>query len=158
MYRVHMRRLLFLPVRFGRGVGAEAPFFLAQPLNFMNRSGLYVPKLLKRTRLSVSHLIIICDNLDLPPGSVRIRRGGSDAGHNGLKSVISSIGTPDFLRIYVGIGRPKQGCSVVDHVLGLPPDPERFNAGISAAAAAVGRFAAGTPVDRVMHEFNAKKS
>ena len=66
---------------------------------------------------------MIVDNMDLPVGRIRVRRGGGDAGHNGLKSIISNIGK-DFTRVYIGIGRPREGVSVVDHVLSDFSDEE----------------------------------
>ena len=69
------------------------------------------------------NVFVIVDNMDLPVGRIRIRRGGGDAGHNGLKSIISNIGK-DFTRVYIGIGRPREGVSVVDHVLSDFSDEE----------------------------------
>ena len=66
----------------------------------------------------LSSLLVVCDTLDLPPGRLRLRKGGSSAGHNGLKSIIADIDSPDFLRLYVGIGRPARREDVVDYVLG----------------------------------------
>ena len=62
--------------------------------------------------------------MDLPPGKIRIKRGGSSAGHNGLKSMIAAIGS-DFIRVYIGIGRPSEGVSVIDHVLSRYNDEDR---------------------------------
>ena len=85
---------------------------LVEPLTYMNNSGIIFPSLVK----DEEKIIVIVDNMDLPLGKIRIKKGGSAAGHNGLKSIISAIG-PDFIRVYVGIGRPKEGVEVVDHVL-----------------------------------------
>jgi PTH1 family peptidyl-tRNA hydrolase len=90
----------------------------------MNRSGDVVPWLLSRCGLSGQDLLVITDNLDLPVGRVRLKRGGRSLSHNGIASVVKSIGTTDFLRLYVGIGRPPQGIDVVDHVLGKPEGEE----------------------------------
>ncbi len=85
---------------------------LVEPLTFMNNSGIVFPSLVK----GEDAVIVLVDNMDLPLGKIRVKRGGSSAGHNGLKSIINEIGA-DFIRIYIGIGRPQDGISVVDHVL-----------------------------------------
>ena len=85
---------------------------LVEPLTFMNNSGIIFPHLVK----GEDRVVVIVDNMDLPVGRIRIRQGGSAAGHNGLKSIINNIGA-DFIRLYIGIGRPHEGSSVVDHVL-----------------------------------------
>jgi PTH1 family peptidyl-tRNA hydrolase len=103
--------------------------------------------------------IVVCDNLDLPAGQIRIRRGGSSAGHNGLKSVIDRWGSSDFLRIYVGIGRPSAGRTVVEHVLGRPEDgPEReaLEAGIVRATDALIALLDGMTLQEAMVAFNRK--
>ena len=92
---------------------------LVEPLTYMNNSGTVFPSLVKEG----DNVFVIVDNMDLPVGRIRIRRGGGDAGHNGLKSIISNIGK-DFTRVYIGIGRPREGVSVVDHVLSDFSDEE----------------------------------
>lgn len=92
---------------------------LAKPQTYMNRSGEAVKALLKWYGLGNFDLLVICDDLDLPPGQLRIRKKGSDGGHQGLKSVIEMIGSKEFVRIRVGIGRPAEpGMDVADWVLG----------------------------------------
>ena len=85
---------------------------LVFPLTYMNSSGEVVPSV----TAPGDRVIVICDQMDLPPGKIRIRKGGSSAGHNGLKSMIANIGS-DFIRVYIGIGRPEPGVKVPDHVL-----------------------------------------
>jgi len=106
------------------GRSAGSGIILARPLTFMNRSGNVMPVLLRRARADVEDLLVVCDNLDLPPGVVRLKRKGSARSHNGLASIMDRLGTGDFMRLYVGIGRPEPGVSVVDHVLGCPPEGE----------------------------------
>ena len=91
---------------------------LVKPLTFMNRSGDVIPGLLKKFRTDMTGLIVLTDNMDLPPGKVRMKFGGSTAGHNGLKSIIANTNSADFYRLYIGVGRPEKGHPVVDHVLG----------------------------------------
>ncbi len=102
--------------------------------------------------------IVVCDNLDLPAGMIRIRSGGSSAGHNGLKSMIASYGTSDFIRIYVGIGRPVGDATVVDHVLGAPTGSERIalGDGIALGSKALVQMLGGMGIQEAMLEFNRK--
>ena len=129
---------------------------LIQPLTFMNRSGDIIHHFIPKD-FSAHELIVICDNLDLPPGTIRLRKGGSSAGHNGLKSIISNLGNADFIRIYVGIGRPEAPTSVVDHVLSVPEDTQELEAlreGISMAADAAMRLCDGETVEEVSRVYN----
>lgn len=105
-------------------------------------------------------LIVICDNMDLPPGQIRIRTGGSSAGHNGIKSIMEYADDPGFIRIYVGVGRPEQGVSVVDHVLSRPEETEgpSFDEGIERAVEALKAILDGVELSKVMNEYNRRKS
>lgn len=91
------------------GIGNIAGYktVLARPQTYMNASGESVDALMKRLDVSPSDLIIIHDDLDLPTGKIRLRLGGSSGGHKGIDSIISHIGTRDFNRVRVGIGRPE---------------------------------------------------
>lgn len=93
---------------------------LAKPQSFMNLSGGPVSKLMKEYSLDPQDLIVIHDDLDLDPGSIRVKQGGGHAGHNGLRSIIDKMGSRDFNRVRVGIGRPPGKMSVVDFVLTRP--------------------------------------
>ena len=91
---------------------------LAVPTTFMNESGAAISPLLKRTSLvDLSHLVIAHDELDLEPGRLQLRVGGGLAGHNGLRSVAQVVGTNDFARLRIGIGRPARKEQVTDYVL-----------------------------------------
>lgn len=90
-----------------RGVpGAMARVVVAEPLSFMNESGGPVSALMSFYGVEADHLIVIHDELDLPFDALRVKLGGGDNGHNGLRSIRRSIGTGDFLRVRAGIGRP----------------------------------------------------
>ena len=92
------------------------PVALAKPRTFMNQSGQAIAYLLQRFHVSPQDLVIVYDDLDLPPGQVRIRRQGSSGGHRGMESIIQAAGSQEIHRIRVGIGRPlDQG--EVDYVL-----------------------------------------
>jgi len=123
---------------------------LVQPLTYMNASG----KVLKHfPGTDASDMIVICDQLDLPAGMIRIRKGGSSAGHNGLKSLIEHLGNSDFIRIYVGIGRPEEGVSVIEHVLGRIEDEKIVN-GIRLASQALIELVEGRALQEVMVAYN----
>lgn len=119
----------------GPGLAAKAglgpkSILLLKPLTFMNRSGIAVAPLMERA----ASLIVVHDDLDLPFGILRIRVSGGHGGHNGIRSIIEELGTAEFCRVKVGVGRPPEGVSPPDHVLaefspgeaaGLPPLLER---------------------------------
>src|SRR3990170_2860719 len=91
----------------GEGDIASRPVLLAKPRTFVNRSGHAVSALLKHAGLSPQRLLVVCDDLDLPPGKLRLKERGGHGGHNGLRSIIAAIGTSDFPRLRIGIGRPR---------------------------------------------------
>ncbi|MDD4923427.1 MAG: aminoacyl-tRNA hydrolase [Dehalococcoidales bacterium] len=94
--------------RTGRGTVEGTEVVLAKPQTYMNLSGQSVNRLMHKFKLKPSDIIVIHDDMDLPLGKVRIRAGGSSGGHKGIDSIIRDIGTRDFVRIKVGIGRPEK--------------------------------------------------
>jgi peptidyl-tRNA hydrolase, PTH1 family len=118
--------------RTGTGTVAGNEVVLAKPQTYMNASGQSVSLLMQKYKVAPEDLIVIQDDLDLPLGKIRIRKGSSSGGHKGANSIISSLGTQDFIRIRVGISRPQlegeEECSVVDYVLGdfTPEDKPIF--------------------------------
>lgn len=96
------------------------PWLVAKPLTFMNSSGCCIQPLLAWHKLTTNHLLVAHDELDIPAGALRFKRGGGNAGHNGLKSITESLGTPDFCRLRMGIGHPPYRGSVLGWVLGRP--------------------------------------
>jgi PTH1 family peptidyl-tRNA hydrolase len=90
------------------GIGNIAGYraVLARPQTYMNASGESVSALMKKLNVRPADLVVIHDDLDLPPGKIRLRFGGGSGGHKGIDSIIARIGTPDFYRVRVGIGRP----------------------------------------------------
>lgn len=131
-----------------------------QPLTYMNRSGAIVHHFIPK-RFAIEDLIVICDTLDLPAGMVRVRSGGSSAGHNGLKSLIEALGSSAFTRVYVGIGRPDASLTVVEHVLSAPHDPEEQNAlhqGVLQAAQATLDLCRGSTVEEVARDYNRRNN
>ena len=92
--------------RTGSGKLAGTEIMVARPHTYMNQSGQAVSRLVRKFKISLDDLLIIHDDLDLPLGKIRIRPGGSAAGHKGVESIIAVLGSRDFARIRVGIGRP----------------------------------------------------
>ena len=98
---------------------------LLAPETFMNRSGIAVASLMRFYKIPVEQLLVVHDELDLSPGTVRLKRGGGAGGHNGLRDIIERLGTREFARLRIGIGRPTHSYDVVDYVLHRPgPDEE----------------------------------
>jgi PTH1 family peptidyl-tRNA hydrolase len=99
--------------------GSDAPrVVLARARCYMNESGGPLKSLLTFYKLPAERLVVIHDELDIPFGTLRVKLGGGDNGHNGVRSVRSALGTGDFYRVRVGIGRPPGRKDVSDHVLG----------------------------------------
>ena len=101
---------------------AKAAFFgeeiiLAMPQAFMNLSGLAVKPLLKKYKIDLSGLLVVCDDLDLEFGRLKLKTGGSCAGHQGIKSIIASVNSQEFPRLRVGIGRPPNHLEASEFVL-----------------------------------------
>lgn len=103
----------------GRGRIERENVALAMPLTFMNLSGIAVKAMLKKFRLNLEDLLVVCDDLDLDFGRIRLRPSGSSGGHRGLKSIASSLGEEGFARLRVGIGRPsgQQDIETAEYVL-----------------------------------------
>ncbi len=98
---------------------------LQKPMSFMNRSGQPVRSLLQFFKIPLEQILVVHDELDLPPGVVKFKKGGGHGGHNGLRDLISHLGSKDFYRLRVGIGHPGHRDQVVDYVLKKPSKQER---------------------------------
>jgi PTH1 family peptidyl-tRNA hydrolase len=118
----------------GKGRIGPEDTILAKPQTYMNESGRAVGAILRGAYAAVSDLIVVHDELDLPLGSVRVKIGGGHGGHNGLRSIIEHVGSPDFFRVRVGIGRPAAGMDSADYVLSSFSAEER-----AVAAEALGK-------------------
>jgi PTH1 family peptidyl-tRNA hydrolase len=115
----------------------RGPVTLAVPTTFMNESGSALPLLLRRTSIDdLSKLVIVHDELDLEPGRVQLKFGGGLAGHNGLRSIAQTLGTQDFARLRVGIGKPPTKERGADYVLRRPSANGREALGADVALAA----------------------
>lgn len=115
---------------------AAGRILLAKPQTYMNLAGESVKAILRHAVLDVDALLVVHDELDLALGTVRIKSGGGTAGHNGLKSVVSCLGTKDFARIRLGIGRPPGRMPGADFVLKRFRSDEVAEAGVAVEVAA----------------------
>jgi len=100
---------------------AKSPFRLLIPLNYVNNSGIVVRQYLEKREINLSDLLVVCDDFNLSFGQLRVRKRGSDGGHNGLQSIIYHLNSEDFCRLRLGIGTPPPKQQAADYVL------ERFN-------------------------------
>lgn len=134
---------------------AGAPVVLGQPRTFMNLSGQAVGYLLRKYQAEPRMLIVIVDDMDILPGKIRVRSQGSAGGHNGLKSIAGTIGTSDFIRVRIGVGRPGSPGAEIDHVLSPLDRSDRalVNEAVGRAADAVEAILRDGP-DRAMNTFN----
>jgi PTH1 family peptidyl-tRNA hydrolase len=129
----------FLAKRYG-----ATPLLVAKPLTFMNRSGDAVAALMRYYDIDIGDLLVIVDEAALPFGRLRARMRGSAGGHNGLKSVIERVGTTEFARLRLGVGRGDARRDLADHVLARfePDEQAELDAFIARAADAAEMFAA----------------
>ena len=136
-----------------RGPGARV--MLAKPLTYMNRSGGAVQALRHYFRIEPEALLVVADDVNLPLGRLRGRKNGSDGGHNGFASIIASLGTGDFARLRIGVGRGDTRRSLTAHVLARfgADEQEEMEAAVERAADAVETFVE-DGIDRMMNRFN----
>ena len=139
----------------GAGYFAGRRVVLAKPRTFMNNSGEAVEYLLARFGGGPANLLIIYDEMALLPGRIRLRAAGSDAGHNGIRSIIQSVGGTGFPRLRIGIGAPPPGIVARDYVLGKFTDDEAEPvAGAVERAAAAIRCVLEENIDAAMNRYN----
>jgi PTH1 family peptidyl-tRNA hydrolase len=106
----------------------NADVWLLKPTTYMNRSGQSVSSLARFYRISPAEILVAHDELDLPPGTVRLKLGGGSGGHNGLKDISAAMGGPQYWRLRIGIGHPRDlypGREVIDFVLARPSRDEQ---------------------------------
>jgi PTH1 family peptidyl-tRNA hydrolase len=130
--------------RFGAGPGAQR-VVIAFPITYMNESGQAVAGLVRRYQIeSADRIIVVHDELDLPPGTLKLKAGGGLAGHNGLRSITQHLKTQDYLRVRIGVGKPPSKEHGAGHVLSRIPARERelLDASIAEAADAVEQIVA----------------
>lgn len=135
---IELKRRSFGALIGSGSVSGEA-VILAKPQTFMNISGDAVAPLLNYYRLGAEELIVVHDDLDIELGRIKLSKGAGHGGHNGIRSIIEALGTEDFYRVRIGIGRPPLGQDAASFVLSLfdNTEEEAANKAIEIAAAAV---------------------
>jgi PTH1 family peptidyl-tRNA hydrolase len=150
---------LLAETRFPGPDGADERTALAFPITYMNESGRAVGALVRKLRIETpEQIIVIHDELDLPPGEMKIKVGGGLAGHNGLRSITQHLKTQDFLRVRIGVGKPDSSHVGKVHVLAKIPKRQRevLDVAIAEAADAVEMVIA-EGVDAAMQRFNSRR-
>jgi len=102
---------------FGKGKIGNERVLLAKPQTYMNLSGIALERLVSYFRVDIKDLIVVHDDLDLPFETIRLKKGGGEGGHKGLMSIIQHVGSADFLRVRIGIGKPIRKSMVEKYVL-----------------------------------------
>ena len=109
----------------GRMNRPQGPVWLLQPQTYMNLSGKSVAALARFFKIAPQEILVVHDELDLPPGQMKLKHGGGHAGHNGLRDIHAQLGSADYWRLRLGIGHPGVKAEVADYVLRKPPADER---------------------------------
>lgn len=144
----------------GKGIINGQKVILVKPLTFMNLSGESIRPLADYYKIDVeTQLIVISDDISLPPGQIRVRKKGSAGGHNGLKNIIRNLGSEGFQRIRIGVGEKPKGYDLADYVLGHFSKEEKplMEEGVEKAVKAAEIMLTGD-ADQAMNEFNRKVS
>lgn len=138
-------------------IGSEK-VLLVKPMTYMNESGQAVGPIMSFYKLLPEDLIVVHDDMDIPAGTIRIRKKGSAGGHNGIKSILAHVGDEHFARVRIGIGRPLTGWTVVNHVLApfSNEDAPKIDEAIKYLEPAV-ECIINDDVDMAMNKFNPKK-
>lgn len=139
-------------------IGAEK-VLLVKPQTYMNDSGRSLGPLLSYYKLAGMDLIVAHDDMDIPAGTIRLRRKGSSGGHNGIKSILAHVGDENFARVRIGIGRPPAGWTVINHVLApfRDEDAKKIGEAIDYLLPAVESIVT-DGIDYAMNKFNPKKA
>lgn len=154
---IYLNKIKFKSI-YGEGIIGEEKVILLKPQTYMNNSGMAVLDVYNYYKLPVENILVIVDDVDIEFGTIRIRKKGSDGGHNGLKSIIYQLGIQDFPRIKIGIGKKREGQDLADFVLSRFSKEERpyiEEAVLNAAMAVETIIAYG--IDKGMNQFNTKK-
>ena len=136
---------------------AGKDIWLLKPETFMNRSGLAVQSLMSFYRISADQLLVAHDEIDLPPGTAKLKIGGGHGGHNGLRDIINQLSTKDFHRLRIGVGHPGSKDQVVDYVLHNASRDDRIliDRDIDDAVSVIPDLASGT-LEQAMQKLHSK--
>lgn len=139
----------------GSGIIEGQKVILIKPQTYMNLSGNCVSEFANFYKVDKENIIIIYDDMDFEPGQVKIRKKGSSGAHNGMKSIVQMLGTEEFPRIRIGIGRPKHSGDEINYVIGTIPEEEipKLDEGVEKAKEAVIEILK-NGIDSAMNKFN----
>lgn len=142
-----------------RLTGPSADCFLCKPASFMNRSGMAVQAIASFYKIVPEEMLVAHDEIDLPPGVIRLKRGGGHGGHNGLRDIIEALGHNSFNRLRIGVGHPGSSDQVADYVLdrALAPEEELIKQGIAATLDLVPQILAGE-LQKAMNKLHKRQS
>lgn len=140
---------------YGTGEINGKKVILVKPQTFMNLSGEAVQEFVNYFKISKDELIIIYDDIDTVPGKIRIRKSGGPGTHNGMKSVVSSLNSEDFMRVRVGIGMPEYKNNLINYVIGHVPEEEfeTLKKGVKLAAESIEEILK-NGIDIAMNKYN----
>lgn len=153
-YNIEINRTKFKAL-FGSGNINNEKVILLKPQTFMNLSGESVKEAIDFYKLDLENVLIIYDDIDLAPGKIRIKKNGGPGTHNGMKSIVQHLGTENFARLRIGIGKPKDNTDLVEYVIGYvsQEDKELLEDGVNLAVEAVDTIIKEN-IDSAMNKYN----
>ncbi len=136
---------------------AGQAIWLLKPMLFMNRSGQATAALANFYKIKAESILVVHDELDLPPGTVRLKQNGGHGGHNGLRDITSQLGSKEFKRLRIAIGHPGTGCDVSGYVLNRAPKDEQqeIDNAIDAALGALSQIVSGDD-EKAMNQLHSR--
>lgn len=153
-YNIEINKKKFKAL-YGTGIIENQKVILLKPQTFMNLSGESIKEAMDFYKIEEDKLIIVYDDIDIEPGTIKVRKTGGPGTHNGMKSVVQQIGTKNFARVRIGIGMPENKEDLINYVIGAIPEEEKK---ILDEATTVGKKAVieiiKSGIDKSMNQFN----
>ena len=145
--------------KFGTGFVNGEKIILFKPYTYMNLSGEAVQEIVHALKIDLSEIIVIYDDIDVEPGSIKVRKSGNPGSHNGMKSVTDCLNDKNFVRVRIGTGKPNKGMDLVEYVLGAidEEDISKLEEGIKLGTEAVATIIEQN-IDTAMNIYNVKKT
>ena len=153
-YNIEIKKSKFQGL-YESGTIENQKVILIKPQTYMNLSGKCIKEFVEFYKIEKENILVIYDDMDIESGKIKIRKKGSSAGHNGIKSIIQELGTEEFPRIRIGIGKPKHSGDEINHVIGAIPKEEipKLEEGVEKAEKAVIEILK-NGIDIAMNKFN----
>jgi PTH1 family peptidyl-tRNA hydrolase len=142
---------------FDKTIINDNEYFIAKPLTYMNLSGEFVSKIMNYLKIDISDIVVICDDINLNIGDIRIRKSGSSGGQNGLKNIIDCLGSDNFIRIRIGIGKPTNNkINLADYVLSkfAKDELDLLNQAIDKASEIIIDYTKSNNIELLMNKYN----